>query len=49
MEYTGLFQTSHLELLHGFVECLEVDDPEQAVERTIQLPEEEGTEFICCD
>ncbi|XP_056015581.1 nuclear pore complex protein Nup205-like isoform X3 [Ostrea edulis] len=34
-------QMSHLELLHGFVECLEVEEPEQAVEKTIQLPEEE--------
>ncbi|XP_062569806.1 nuclear pore complex protein Nup205-like [Saccostrea cucullata] len=34
-------QTSHLELLHGFVECLEVEEPEQMVEKTIHLPEEE--------
>nr|XP_022290304.1 nuclear pore complex protein Nup205-like [Crassostrea virginica] len=34
-------QTSHLELLHGFVECLEVEEVEQAVERTILLPEDQ--------
>lgn len=34
-------QTSHLELLHGFVDCLEVEEPEQAMERTILLPEDQ--------
>lgn len=37
-----LLQTSHLELLHGFVDCLEVEEPEQAMERTILLPEDQG-------
>ena len=40
-------QNTRLELLHGFVECLEVDDPELPADKTIFMPEEKGA-VICC-
>ncbi|KAK3098344.1 hypothetical protein FSP39_018633 [Pinctada imbricata] len=33
-------ENTRLELIHGFVECLEVDDPETPVNKTIYMPEE---------